>query len=468
MNKFTLYLLLALSFPVMSSQAQPTGASVIASRVAAPSAEEDAPALSDLKKLLDAPEEDIRAWAVIAAVKYKLRLSDARVDKLLRDPSSEIRQYMALYPFLGDRQIRFIIGTRDPQAMRMLLDRNRTFPLPPGAIMAMIKTEVNGIDQTLLAGNSQVKLSPAHIALLATRMDPLTRLLLAQGYGVGSVQEAMVVLLKTGSPDDINLTISRMSVVPEEIANTILAGAPLTVRRHLMMHGRFTPTPSQIAIALNDADSEIRIGLLRRRDLDLPAHVVSAGMFDPDEDVAFWYRQRKEFHPTAAQVEIGLSSPRLLIRRGFALDKEILPNTAQVERGLTDADEVVRSAFAARKNITLTDVQLDRCMVDTQFQVRYACIQRPDFQLNQTRFEILLHDKNPNMLSVFSDQNRKPLWDLSPFVWATLKFAPVTTRLALAKQTVLSLNHEQIRMGLMANEDEVRAAFAALERRAAR
>lgn len=466
MNKLIILLLFTFSSQIALSQTSPTPTGVVEGDVPT-TVKEKAEMLAYIEKGFKAPEPEMRAMTLQMVTTSKMRLSDAIVEQLLRDPFLEIRQYMSSYPFLSDQQIRTLISTKDPITLHGLVLRNDTSPLHPDVITDLIMANIPLIDHVMVS-RKNMKLSPKNIEILLSRKDPGTLLLLAQIYGIGSAQEATVALLKSGSVEDVNDAISRMSEVPESMVNLILSKSPLPVRRHLLMQGRFTPTANQIDIILKEQDPEVKIGLLRRRTIDLPADVVSVNMFDANEDVSFWFRQRKEFHPTPEQIEIGLSNKRILIRMGFSLMEHIVPNAAQVERGLVDPHSGVRGTFAARKNITLSDTQLDRCIVDSEFSVRYSCVQRAEFRMNQKRFETVVQDKNANMLYVFTSKKRQPNLDLSPFVRTLLESTSVATRsarLALAKQTSLVLNEDQIQKGMMDSDDAVRDTFCAIQSR---
>lgn len=119
-----------------------------------------------------------------------------------------------------------------------------------------------------------------------------------------------------------------------------------------------------------------------------------------------------------------------------------------------------------RKNITLTKLQLDRCTVDPLFQIRAACVKRPDCQLNQTRFEAILFDKNPNILSTFTNKTSPALTSLDKFVWVVLKESPPEIQVALAVNKWLLLSDEQINFGSNSSNAAVRAAFCRRQKKA--
>ncbi len=98
-------------------------------------------------------------------------------------------------------------------------------------------------------------------------------------------------------------------MVPEAFVDAVLAGGPPKSRFILMRQGRFTPAPQQVARVLRDADPQVVMGALSRKDADLPAPLVNANaLAAADEKLAFSWRQRKEFSPDGNQVEQGLTS----------------------------------------------------------------------------------------------------------------------------------------------------------------
>lgn len=416
-----------------------------------------------LESMLDSPDAEERGAALGAALSGQVRLPPERVDKLLRDTSPDMRKGIGAYRYLNDIQLKSLIGTRDRQALEGLLIRHSADPLPPWAISAMVGAGVVDIDRRL-ADAKAVKLSSADVATLAARGDPLTGLLLALGYGVGSVQEQQARLLGTGAADEINAAVFRMPVVPEAFVDAVLARGPPESRSFLLGRGRFTPTPQQVALVLRDADPQVLKGLLSRKDVDLPASLVNASALAAgDESLAFSWRQRKEFSPDATQTEQGLSSDRVMLRRSFIDSQAVKLTAEQVDRGLNDTDETVRSLLLHRTDLELSDLQLDRCMQWNSFTTRYACVRRPEFRLTQARFETLLPYPNPNILRALLEPNRGPNReappDLSPFIWATLRNGSIPAREALARQSVLPLDNAQISFGLQADEPSVVAAF---------
>ncbi len=463
MNPKISCLLLALACGALPGQAQPTAPT----RPATVAGSADIPPLPDLYRALESPQTEnfARARVLHHLIQSRQTIPEPLIDKLLRDPSPDVRQLMSGYPFLSDAQFRSIIGSRDPQAWAGLLRRRSSgVPLPSFVIPELIRMRVEAMHH-VLADPTVVKLRPEEASLLAAEGGPLTRFLLAQNYGLGSADEATAALLQSGPPQDIQRMIGLLPAVPEQVVDQLLAQAPLELRRVLATQGKFTPTPAQMRLMLQDLDPQIRLGAARRTSVPLPVEVVNAGALDDDEKVAFAFRERLEFRPDAALVDQGLRNKNELTRFNFARRTDVVLSAAQIERGLTDSAASVRRAVASRSDVALTDAQTDRCLIDADYSVRSACVQRPDFQMNQSRFEVVVRDSNPNL--VRSVTQRQPPIDFGPLVAATLQSGSAATRVALASQSSLPLDAAQMQLGLSAAEAEVRAAFANRQRQQA-
>ncbi|OIQ87452.1 hypothetical protein GALL_307030 [mine drainage metagenome] len=399
----------------------------------------------------------LRIFEISDAVSKKKRLPDAVVTEAISDSSLYIRGSIASYPFLQQAQVKELIKTKKIFVLDALL-RNPAVNLDPDDIDTLIDLNFLEINRLIVSGR-ELGLTRKQIDQLASSDDLLTKFLVARRYQIGSDKEIMIALIKGKNDSDIKTAILKFNPIPTEIVDLLLIQDNSAVRRQLTMNGKFTPTPQQLETILNDTDPGVRIGILRRRDVVLSAEQINRGINHQNQDLAFWYRMRNDFLPTPEQIEEGLSSPTVMTRRSYAHMEKITPTSAQIERGLTDSDSNVRWAFLLRKNITLDDRQLDRCTVDPVFQVRDVCVRRPDYQLTQARFEAILFDKNPNILSAFTDRGSPASVRLDQFIWVTLKESPPNIQVALATSKWLPLSDEQIQFGLNSKNEEVRAAF---------
>ncbi len=248
--------------------------------------------------------------------------------------------------------------------------------------------------------------------------------------------------------------------LPPETATRLLREAPVAVRERLTMEAWWLPryNAEQIALVLTDPAPLVRIGLLRRRDIALPAEQINAGLLHEDEKLASWYRGRPEARPTPAQAAAGLAHPNPVVRRGWTSQLAASFDAAQLAQALSDSDQSVRWLALREARLPLSDTQLDRCLTDPAFVVRERCVSRREFVLTQTRFETLLADRNPNVLrAVRGPDGRAPDW--APFIWATLREGPPAARELLARQRAFPLLPEQLAAGRLDAVDAVREAF---------
>ena len=139
-----------------------------------------------------------------------------------------------------------------------------------------------------------------------------------------------------------------------------------------------------------------------------------------------------KFPLTRGEIESGLTNPDASVRREFAESRDYRLTPAQIERGLQDEDSVVRVAFIHRTRRTLTQEQLERAMTDECAEVR--------------RYATLFESGKPT-----SFQLERALKDVSPVI-----------RCNMAYSFSDQLTPDQMERGLTDENDDVRAAFAAV------
>jgi len=415
----------------------------------------DARVPQDINALLAHPNENTRLKGLLELYKNKTRLSDDIVNRIMADRSRPVRLSITRYVYLSDRQIHELLKSGDRGAVWGLL-QNPAFDLNDEHVTDILQLHVPELDRKIA---QSATLSREQIQQLAAAADPETRLWIAYRYKVGSLTDSFAPLISSGNKHGVFQILSSLKPIPGQIVDMVLGHPDAELRTRLTMDGNFTPTPAQVERILRDPVPDVRIGLLRRRDVSISPQLLNEGINDHNENLAFWYRNHRDFLPTAEQTEEALSSPDIMKRRSYALMDKIKVSPAQIERGLKDPDDVVRGAFTGRKDITLTPAQLDRCTTDAAFSVRENCVERADYHMTQSRFEHILFDKNPNILFVFTGKYKEKTIDLKEFIARTLTDGSPEVQIALARNRGIKLDNAQMQAGLQSPNAKVQAAF---------
>lgn len=421
--------------------------------------------------LFNDPSEEERAILLATVLEKKLKLSDAQINKLIRDSSSNIRFGLTGYTYLNQAQvkalIKAIIATNDANLIEASIQnllRNEGILLDAADIALFTNSKLSNVRRAVVM-SSRVVLDATTIQTYAQSDDVLLRLYVASRYKVGDKGALLTQIVNASNPNDIRIALLLFDPIPDDIVTLMLAHPNPLVRENFSLAARFKPKPAQIEQGMNDSASGVRIGFLRRKDITITAEQLNNSLNNPDKNVVFWVLTHKYFYPTPEQYEAGLTSLQLTTRRHYAYDDKTPTTAAQIERGLTDSDDGVRTAFMRRKNITLTDAQLDRCITDQIFFVRDTCVKRDDFRMTQTRFETLLVDKNPNILGNFNrDRTTKEgvvikAFNFDQFIWHTIRNANALTKIALAENRGISFTEAQISEAMNTPDAAVKTAF---------
>ncbi|MFG6440264.1 hypothetical protein [Roseateles sp. LKC17W] len=419
--------------------------------------------------------------------------------RLVKDPSPDVRRLVAAAAQLDAEQwLTLWAHSPEPALRQTLADglRSRFATPAPALVGRLLDAADDRLDWALLAPPA-LPLSEAQLAVLARRADLLTRWLLSQRLQQPDAETRLQQVLTQGDDERVRRALRLMAPaarqqatprlldqalaqqrdelllrmlpqlrtaeggLPPETATRLLREAPVAVRERLTMEAWWLPryNAEQIALVLTDPAPLVRIGLLRRRDIALPAEQINAGLLHKDEELASWYRRRPEARPNPAQAAAGLAHANPVVRRGWTSQLAASFDAAQLAQALNDSDQSVRWLALLAARLPLSDAQLDRCLTDPAFVVRERCVSRREFVLTQARFETLLADSNPNVLRAVKGPDGRPP-DLAPFIGATLREGTPAARLLLARQQAFPLRPDQLASGLLDPVDTVRQAFA--------
>lgn len=470
-------------------------AGLLASGLAAAQAPSDTQQLAQALRHADA---DVRTAALQLALEQRWTVPPELLPHLLKDPSPDVRRLVASAPQLEAEQwLTLWTHSPEPELRQVLAEglRGRFATPAPALVSRLLDAADDRLDWALLAPPA-LPLTPAQLAVLERRADLLTRWLLAQRLQQPDAEARLQQVLTQGDDERVRHAFRLMAPaarqqaspglldralaqrrealllrllpqlrtaeggLPPETATRLLREAPVAVRERLTMEAWWLPryNAEQIALVLTDPAPLVRIGLLRRRDIALPAEQINAGLLHEDENLASWYRGRPEARPTPAQAAAGLAHTNPVVRRGWTSQLAASFDAAQLAQALSDSDQSVRWLALREARLPLSDTQLDRCLTDPAFVVRERCVSRREFVLTQTRFETLLADRNPNVLrAVRGPDGRAPDW--VPFIWATLREGPPAARVLLARQRAFPLLPEQLAAGRLDAVDAVREAF---------
>ncbi|MFN7696201.1 MAG: hypothetical protein ACK5O3_19365 [Burkholderiales bacterium] len=384
-------------------------------------------------------------------------MPDAWSARILASESPQRWLALARYRHLTEVQVGALLRARD-KSIPWDLVRSAAAPLSPHQIDGLIA----GKDEGLLFALGMYRwesLDEAQRGLVLSRLPQRQRTLVLLRAGGPGADAQLLETIRSGSESEIRRQILARGTVHESHVAALLAHPSVVLRRFLTMDVKFTPTPSIIETILRDPDTDVQVGLLRRRDVSLAAAQLAQGVHHPDRNLAFWYLNHPSYTPTPADVERGLTAADPRVRRSWALLKGYAMTESQLARGLADADASTRLAFWQRKEAKLNDAQMDRCLREADFSARDACLQRPEFSLTQERFDWILVDANPNIPGRLFERAAREAWELKAFVDASLRKTSAEGLRRLALETGLALTDAQIQLGRESAEAGVRAAF---------
>jgi hypothetical protein len=242
-----------------------------------------------------------------------------------------------------------------------------------------------------------------------------------------------------------------------EMVDTLLSFGQASMRSHLSMNSKFMYTPAHIERMLLDTNSDVVVGVLRRKEIKITREQFDRGINSAEPNIAFWYGQRNEFEPSTDQYESALTSPDAPTRRGAAFDLRFTPTAEQTKRALKDP--AIRNIFIGRKDVTLTDADFDACTISQDVGERFACVRRSDYPLTQQRFNIVFSDWNQNVPRFFLQRTGVPQPDLSPYIRNALETGSEKLQLTIAQMNELNLDDGLLKLGSQSKNTAVRAAF---------
>ena len=223
-------------------------------------------------------------------------------------------------------------------------------------------------------------------------------------------------------------------------------------------------TPEQLRKLLLDNDAEVRIGILRRKDLVLDADLIKQGFSESDPNLIFWYNRRTEAQLDSAQLERQLTSAHGPTRAGAVFDKRNLLSDAQIARAFNDPYEAVVKGVLSRHDLRLSEQQLDHCARHADPGIRFACVSRPEFKATYERWLTMLTDSNVNTwLSHVRKHPQTPMLN-DRYLAMALQGASDTQLVAIARHKGVEWTGAQIETASTHRSQAVRSAFCARSR----
>jgi len=378
------------------------------------------------------------ALAALAGHKY---LAAEQVQTLLDKSQSAIWQALVSNRAitLNAQQVRVLSNSQDNEGMHTLVDRYYT--LIDDKTSAKLSRNPGLRSQLLMLRGGPAALAELE-RIVATKNEGLIRSAMYQA--------------KIHEHDD-----ARIGMV-----DLIISSAPIAIRRELSMGSRAIYTPAQIRTLLTDTDKEVRIGVLRRRELRLPAELITQGLSHPDRDLVFWYQQRAEALGSPDQLEAGLTNAHPPTRAGWIYDKRYTLSLVQMARALADPAETVVNAALSRHDIPITDAQLDACVLHPSPSIRFACVSRADFLLTESRWFSMATDWNSNTWRMHLNKHPNSAASYDAFFENAIKTASQKQLKAVAENKAIDLSSLQLTAGRNHTDAQVREAFCARDRAA--
>ncbi len=357
------------------------------------------------------------------------------------------------YPWLDSAQVERLIALKLPQVnVRLIFNK-------------AVKLDSKQLDDFLTGRHWQVLTS-----LVAHRWDSLTAeqqsVLLKDPNSAQRAalraggQLALDALATIVAKDDLSGLQGYLYSNPNPSAQAVdlvLEKGGAQLRSFMSMNSKVMYTPGQIDRMLRDPEHDVKIGVLRRKELAITREQFTQGVNHPNNDIAFWYRMREEYVPTADEIEKGLSNPDAPTRRGWLFDKRYKITAAQVDRAIKQNE--VRGALLSRDDWTMTEAQMDACLKDPEVSHRFACVQRTDFLINQLRFEAIVMDWNQNVLNFFLNKSAERKQQVLPYIAAALQSQNRELILKIVRARDFEFTDAQVQAGMASKDREVRTEF---------
>lgn len=408
-------------------------------------------------------DENIKKLGLVplAEIEAALTSNEAKpaawADGIIASKSLMRMRRLATHLRLTAPQISALLASADRDVVAQLI-ANKSVLFTPAQLDALIKSP-DHVDSVAL--NRQPQLSAAQNTAVSARASQQTKDWLVLRKRDSQAAARLMQIIDQGNQQTIMGALFQFGIPSEQHVDRLLQSRDVELRRALTMNIKFTPTPPQLEQILNDPDATVRIGLLRRDDVAIPAALVSLGINHPDKQLQFWYAARKDYVPGAAEVETGLTSIDVPERRGWLMRKNITLTQTQIDRAFASRD--TRSFVAARPDVKLSAEQIEDCITDDDYTVRDTCVRRADFEINPERFAKLMRDTNPNIPETLARESKNRKVDLTPFVNQALASGSEDLAVAIGKTRALDITDAQLKAGISSSDQAIRRAFCRRE-----
>lgn len=402
----------------------------------------------------------VTRWSVNKIVAQGGKQPRGWFDEVMSKGTPAARVELASYRYLEAAQVQALFDLGDARITHSLLYNAAVRPTAQ-QMDGVIADGRPGLVAQLIQRH-RASLTPAQIQRLEALPASRQHLSLIRGGPQGASELRRVI--QSGDDNAIRAALRQAALDEDGDARLALVDEVLDVgstelRRAMSMNVKVAYTPAQIERMLNDPDRDVRIGILRRRDLALPPRLVQQGLNSPDEGLQFWYRQRAEAAATPEQLEAGLTLTSGPTRAGWAADKRYALSPSQLERALADPYEAVVNAVLNRHELQLSERQLDACAVHASVSIRFACVARPDFAMTYVRWLAMLTDWNANTWRAHAAKHTADEQQIADFLATAVRTASRQQLLQVAANRGPVFNAQQLAAAVAHPDADVRAAF---------
>jgi|GEM_PF-6651146 len=375
------------------------------------------------------------------------------VDNIIAKAIPAYAETIARYRWLDAEQVEALLALRDYGTNSALVS-NADVQLDSRQLDAML----GSAPATEIVRERFESLSEAQRQRLKKNPD-LALAMRLRGSGADAAAAFEFVVREQGNGKAL-WALQMLPDITGEIVDVVLEYGSDDLRRSFAMKRHLQFTPQQIERMLQDRNPEVRIGILRRRDIALTVEQVAHGINHPNENLAFWYRQRSEnYVPTAEEIEASLTSASVGTRSWWVSNRRFTLTPGQAARALADPAPVVRQAALGRPELLFGESEQNACTNDPDFSVRSICVSRPDYTLTQARFESIASDRNQNLLRAFLNRKGVPKTDLGPYVEEAVRNASDATLQAIAANKEVPFTPLQIGIACQARSGKTQNAF---------